>query len=152
MRMLLILILLLLPLPVQAGFLPEDKQAEVVQLVLKHFWGNAKLPDGSVIQPRDEQDRLRVPVAPGALQVVFDAGEVSGIAQWCGLDWQPNFAALMAWARSTNNDERQAAYIATLHGFVSGYIHNAMKTRACDDALRSKAQAMLQNSITQLQK
>lgn len=152
MKVLLILVLLLLPLPVEAGYLPEAQQSQITQLVLKYFWGRAKLPDGSLIQPRDEQDRQTVPVAPGALQMVFDAGEISGIAEWCGLDWNKNFEALMTWARSTNQDDRQVAYTATLHGFVSGYIHSNMKSRHCEADMRSKAEAMLQQSITQLQK
>lgn len=45
-----------------AGILPEKEREELIAVVLKNFWGKAKLSSGQFAQPVSEEERTRVPI------------------------------------------------------------------------------------------
>mgnify|MGYP000992376356 CR=1 FL=1 len=135
----------------QAGLLPPPQRAEILKIVLPQFWGHARLPDGSVVEPVDEADRLAVPIDASLQDKAFSAAEISGLALWCGLPWEEHFKVLMANTRAGGAQPRQAAFVAVLHGFTMEFIKDLMAARACDDDRRKKTQVMLTRSTTLLQ-
>ena len=69
-----------------AGLLPEKAREELIAVVLKNFWGIAKLSDGQFAQPASEQERVTVPISITVAHRALDAGEISGLGEWCKLD------------------------------------------------------------------
>jgi hypothetical protein len=47
---------------VNAALIPDKDREELIVLVLKNFWGRAKLSNGQYAQPSSEAERNSVPV------------------------------------------------------------------------------------------
>ena len=91
----------------QAGVLPPELRAELTDRVLAEFWGRVRDSSGNPILPKDEQDRKTIPLSPLLVSHVLDAGEMSGLAEWCQLDWKPRYQALTRAVRDEKLVDKQ---------------------------------------------
>lgn len=130
-----------------AGLLPEPERAQLTQRVLQAFWGKAVDSAGGVIHPLDERDRNTVPISGAQVQFTIDVGEVSGLAEWCGLDWKPNFFALTRSFRARGSPDKQVAFVGVLHGATQGRIVAIMSPRHCGGPERAGVERRLQDSL-----
>lgn len=128
------------------GVLPDTERERLFKEALSHFWGRAKLADGSFVQPDNEQDRNTLPISITVANQVFDVGEISGYAEWCGLDWKSNFLTMTAAARKSGFKGKQVAFIGLLHGVAQGIIVDALKSKTCGVHERSKVMEMVRRS------
>lgn len=130
-RRYLVVLLALISTPTWSGVLPDSAREKLLHDVFSQFWDRAKLSDGSFVKPDSEQERNTLPVSITVANQVFDVGEISGYAEWCGLDWQSNFLTLTATARKSGFKEKQVAFIGMLHGAAQSIVANVMKTKIC---------------------
>jgi hypothetical protein len=138
-------------MPGQGGVMSEGQRSAVTRWVLVHsFWGKVRLPGGSFVQPANEIDKNTVPISAAIANRVFDRGELSGYAQWCGLDWRKHFLSMTASARKAGLNEKQVAFIAVLHGVGQGYVLEGLREKCCDDGLRSHVKTMLAQSFNRM--
>jgi hypothetical protein len=141
------LVLLALGPPAYAGILPPPEREELIKTVLKNFWGNAIVAKGQTAQPSSEAERHTVPIARSLALRVIDAGEISGLGEWCRLDWRSHYLSLTKAARAKGLTEKQVAFISFVHGAAQGRIADAMaKAPACGEQERPKVQQMLDGS------
>ncbi len=99
----------------------EPQQAKAgtdneIRGILADFWGNARDVHGNPIQPSSEQDRVTVPISRAAAYRALEAGNLSGLAAWCGLDWEPHYFAITKAARAMGMIDKQVAFVSVLHG------------------------------------
>jgi hypothetical protein len=133
-----------------AGVIPERDRDELIDRVLKNFWGRAKVAQDRYAQPSSEAERNTVPVSKPLAYRAIDAGEMSGLGEWCGADWQPHFLALARAARAKGLNEKQVAFVSVLHGASQGYVVSSLRSgRACSDAERAKVERSLRESLRQ---
>jgi len=129
------------------GVLPETNRGELIQMVLENFWGKAKLPNGQFVQPASEEERTTVPISRAAAHRAIDAGEISGLGEWCKLDWEPHYFSLTRAARAKGFSDKQVAFVSVLHGAAQGVIATAMaKGGECDVQDRSRMEQLLKQS------
>jgi hypothetical protein len=121
-----------------AGILPSDVRTDLVKDVLIGFWGNARDIKGNPIVPKNDQDRKTVPISSSVVDQAINVGEMSGMAKWCGLAWQPNYRALTSYARKQKMTDKQVAFISVLHGASSQIIISAMKSKTCEKKDKGK--------------
>lgn len=120
-----------------AGAIPPPIREDLLEQALKAFWGNAKMPDGNLIQPESEEERRMLPINEHVANFTFDVREYSGLAQWCGVSWESNFEALMRNARKNGQSEKQVAFISVVHGIAQETVASAMiKTGQCSLQVR----------------
>jgi hypothetical protein len=101
-------------------------------------------------QPSSEAERNTVPVSKPLAYRAIDAGEMSGLGEWCGADWQPHFLALARAARAKGLNEKQVAFVSVLHGASQGYVVSSLRDgRPCSDAERAKVERSLRESMRQ---
>lgn len=143
-----LLILTLVSTIAYSGVIPDAQRESLIRKVQKSYWGTAKLPDGSVIQPLSDAERQSIPVNRAVANFAMDVGELSGLAEWCGLDWERSINALMRNARKNKQTEKQVAFIAMLHGIAQGAISSAMsKSGQCQPQEREKVSKRLENIL-----
>jgi hypothetical protein len=141
------LLLAAICVPAKAAPLPDDERQALIAAVLKNFWGQAKLSDGRFAQPASEEERHTVPIPNAVVHRALDAGEVSGLAEWCKLDWESHYRALTRAARTAGLNDKQVAFLSVLHGAAQGRIASAMATTgACSDHYRRKVEPLLKQS------
>jgi len=130
-----------------AGFLPDAQREELSKLVLKNFWGKAKLANGDFVRPSSEAERNILPISDFVADRVIDAGEISGLGDWCKLDWESHYLSMTKAARSNGMTGKQVAFISVLHGAAQERIFSIMsKKSSCDEQYRGKVQKMLRQS------
>jgi len=129
-----------------AGNVPtlSDKDA-LISWVLDRFWGHARDSTGAVIQPSSELDRRTVPVPLGVAYRVIEAGEISGLADWCGLKWEAHYQSLTSAARQRKMSDKSVAFISVLHGVAQG-ITSKSRSSPCSDSERNLVAAKLESS------
>mgnify|MGYP003575946500 CR=1 FL=1 len=133
--------------PAKSALLPDDERQALIAVVLKNFWGQAKLSDGRFAQPASEEERHTVPITNAVVHRALDAGEVSGLAEWCKLDWQSHYRALTRAARTACLSDKQVAFVSILHGAAQGRIASAMATTgACSHHYRRTVEPILKES------
>ncbi|PTT79621.1 hypothetical protein DBR42_21035 [Pelomonas sp. HMWF004] len=142
-----IVLLALLPAVTHAGLLDADARADLTQQALSGFWGNARDSAGSPIQPENAQDRATVPVAHPVVNTAINAGEISGLAEWCGLDWQPRYYALTRASRTERMTDKQIAFISFLHGAAQQTMASTLRSKPCGDSQRSKVREALAQPV-----
>lgn len=146
MRYLIILLLALASAPSWSAALPDSAREKLLKEALSKFWGRAKLSDGSLVQPDNEQERNTLPISIAVANQVFDVGEISGYAEWCGLDWQSNFLTMTAAARKSGFKGKQVAFIGVIHGAAQGIVYDALKSKTCGAQERSSVVEMTRRS------
>lgn len=132
--------------PAWGALLPEATRTELLQAVQQQFWGKARYADGSPVLPADEAERQRLPVSPAVARQVMDVGELSGLAEWCDLDWQGHYLTLTTSARRHGFTEKQLAFIGVTHGALQGFMARAMQQRSCEDEQRERVAQLLRQS------
>jgi len=120
MRTLVCLLLLLGIVQAQADMPRITERDALISWGLERFWGNGRDSTGAYIQPSSDLDRRTVPVRSSVAYRVIEAGEISGLAEWCGLDWKSHYFSLTAAARQRGMSDKQVAFIGVLHGVVQG--------------------------------
>lgn len=76
-----------------AGILQQEHREQLIQGAFANFWGKARLSNGNPVQPDNAAERSTLPISSAAANHVISVGELSGIAEWCGMDWQTHFRA-----------------------------------------------------------
>ena len=133
--MLLMPIILFSPL-CNAQLIPTEKHKKIIELAMNNFWGRAKLRNGTVVQPDSELERITLPITHKDAQKVIRAGEISSIADWCGLDWQKNYYRVIKSARKSGLSDKQVAFVGLLHGVTMGIVDSALKGKECSPKIK----------------
>lgn len=129
-----------------AGLLPQESREELIQTAFANFWGKVTLSNGNFVQPDSEADRSTIPISTPTANHVISVGELSGIAQWCDMDWQAHFLSLTAKARQQGLSDKQVAFIALLHGVAQGTVYSTLKSKPCAAEEKSMAETVLETS------
>jgi hypothetical protein len=129
--------------PSQAELTERDS---VIREILKDFWGNARDIHGRPIQPTSAEDRRTVPISRAAAYRAIEAGNISGLAQWCGLEWEPHYFALTKAARKMKMVDKQVAFISVLHGSGQGVFVRGQSGQTCTAYNRERAAALMAES------
>lgn len=143
MRTLTVLVCCVLSSPISAGILPPQQREELIQAAFANFWGKARLSNGAYVEAETEFERLKLPILKSTANHVISVGELSGIAEWCGLNWQAHFLSLTTAARRQGFTEKQIAFIGLLHGVAQGNVHSAMDNKDCTAEQKAKGAKML---------
>lgn len=133
-----------------AGLLPQESREELIQTAFANFWGKVTLSNGNFVEPDNESDRSTLPISSATANHVISVGELSGIAQWCGMDWQVHFLSLTAKARQQGLSDKQVAFIGLLHGVAQGTVYSTLKSKPCAAEEKSMAEKMLETSPVKL--
>ena len=148
-RALLFALLILTPGWATAKLVPQATRADLIRQALDGFWGRARTPDGKVIQPKSELERTRLPVTEQVAHFAFNVGELSGLAEWCHLDWKPTFTALTRSARKNGQSEKQVAFISVVHGVAQAAVATSMgKSGQCSHQNREKIRSQMASFLT----
>lgn len=129
-----------------AGILQKEHREQLIQAAFANFWGKARLSNGNTVQPDNPTERSTLPISAAAANHVISIGELSGIAEWCGMDWQAHFLSLTAKARRQGFSEKQVAFIGLLHGVAQGNVYSSVKSETCAAEQKSGAAKMLDTS------
>jgi hypothetical protein len=140
------LILVLTFLASQVLAFDDATKDKIISLALENFWGKARLADGSYVQPENEVDRQTLPVSKETAYQIIEVGKISGLAQWCALDWQKNYLKLTKSARQEGFSEKQVAFIGLLHGVTQGIVENAVKDKKCGGSEKEEAKKLCEKS------
>ncbi len=116
---------------------PETRDA-VVHQVLIRFWGLATLPNGQVIQPSNVRERNQPPISPAMVNQIVDVGELSGLAEWCHLDWQMNYLGITEAAQRRHLSSEQQAFIDMLHRSTKDTVVFGLKAQKCNQVERAR--------------
>lgn len=126
---------------------PDFAVAGAIHLALKAI-DNARCGDGfCALASTAEWERP--PVSIRSARQAMVVANISFQSKWCGIGMeQPVFLALMTTARREwKFDDRQAAIMAFIHGFVVGQLENRSKTSGpCPDTLRNQLLAARANA------
>ena len=148
LRPLLFTLLLLSPGLAEAQLVPQATRDVLMRRSLDGFWGRAKTPDGKAIHPESEQERKTPPVNARVANFAFDIGELSGLSEWCSLDWKPTFTALTRTARKNGQSEKQVAFISVVHGVAQRAVASSMaKSGECSPQYREKVRAQVKSFL-----
>ena len=128
---------------------PSADRDEVIRQILGEFWGNARDVRGMPIQPENELDRRTVPVSRGAANRAIEAGNISAVAEWCGLEWEPHYFALTRSARARGMVDKQVAFLSVLHGAGQAAYLSSLDGRTCTDEERGRVTRLRDESAAQ---
>ena len=128
--------------PVQAN--PARDQA--IRQILAGFWGNARDIRGNPIEPSSQKDRETVPISRAAAYRALEAGNLSGLAEWCGLNWESHYFALTKAGRSMRMIDKQVAFLSFLHGADQGTMVNARSGQTCSPKQRARIESLVLES------
>lgn len=128
--------------------IPASDREPILKEVLQKFWGRAKTSDGKVIQPASDEERSTMPVGTNVANFAFDVGELSGVAQWCGVEWRQSFGGLMRQARKNNQTEKQVAFIAVVHGAAQELVASSLATAGkCSSADQDRVRGQIESLL-----
>ena len=113
-----------------------------IQQILAEFWGHGRDVRGNPIEPSSTQDRATVPISRAAAYRALEAGNISGLAQWCGLDWETHYLSLTKAARAMKMIDKQVAFFSVLHGAGQGAFSASVQGRTCTDSERARAKSL----------
>jgi hypothetical protein len=143
-KIILLLIFLALVSPAAHADERTDEATKKVMQAARDNITKAKLSDGSNIAAETTEE-LKQDIVPFAqAKKTVAVGVLSGIAQWCSIDWSKFFASYMAYERNKNQwSEKQLAYIGMMHGLAQGMIVNSYQGRTCS----AKETVMIRDKI-----
>jgi hypothetical protein len=145
MRAILGLLLLVAVVQVRADAQVDAEKDAVIASALKAFWGHAHDSKGAVIQPSSALDRRTVPIPAGIAYIAIDAGAISGLGEWCGLDWQSHYLSITAAARQRGMSDKQVAFVSVLHGIMQGRMLASLNS-PCSESDRRQVANQLEAS------
>lgn len=119
-----------------AEIIPNNQFEKIIVLAMNNYWGQARLKDGSYVQPSSEKERETVPITKEEAADVIYAGEISSLADWCGLNWQKNYYWVTESARSNGLNGKQVAFVGLLHGVAMGVVDSAVKGKTCTPEMK----------------
>ena|SRR5690606_5255735 len=125
---------------------PSAARDEVIRQILSEFWGNARDVHGMPIQPENEQDRRTVPVSRAAAYRAIEAGNISAVAEWCGLEWEPHYFSLTRAARTRGMVDKQVAFLSVLHGSGQAAYLRSLAGRICTEDERERVETLRDES------
>ena len=128
---------------------PSAARDEVIRQILGEFWGSARDVRGMPIQPENEQDRSIVPVSRAAAYRAIEAGNISAVAEWCGLEWEPHYFALTRAARAKGMVDKQVAFLSVLHGAGQAAYLRSLTGRTCTEEERGRVTRLRDESAVQ---
>ncbi len=101
---------------------PPSALVSAVSDVARRNLGQVKRADGTFVAPETAAERSRPLISLKESRLAVDTGMVSGIANWCRLEWQrSHYLSYMKWQRARRLwSDKQLAYIALLHGIAKG--------------------------------
>lgn len=130
-------------------FTDVEKQ-KMMQLTLENFWGKAINSKGEPVQPKNEKERSTVPISKQQAYHLINKGGESGLAQWCGVDWQERYMLTLQQLRKYMTTDVQVAYAGVLHGVAQGMIVNGMKDEPCDAQTRKQVTEIIAADVKNL--
>jgi hypothetical protein len=140
------------PEPVRQVYTEEVYQ-QVIDLALARFWGNAKLSDGSFVQPESEEDRGTLPIPYVDAKRVVDSSIPAGLAVWCGIDYIPYYTLYMKVERRRKSwNDKQSAFVGFLFGVSQGIVERSVRAQACDNATKANVSKTLTANTEALQR
>lgn len=93
--------------------------------------------------------------APGIPQEQIDeatkVGELSGVAEACGMEWQPHLNAYMKAKRIEGVPEMDMTFLAAYHGAAQGNAYN-MVEKTCSDEQKKQIQDAMNENIAKFEK
>lgn len=94
-------------------------------------------------EPMDE-----ISLSESEKKEAYMIGVVSGMAEACGLEWQPHFQAFMRNKRVQGRSEKEMGYIGVFHGVGQGGANSQLKDK-CDAKTRKGVEAQLNMNMRQ---
>jgi len=125
---------------------PDSGRDQAIRQILSGFWGSARDVHGNAIQPASQEDRLTVPISRAAAYRALEAGNLSGLAEWCGLDWEKHFLGLTKKARRIGMLDKQVAFFSLLHGAGQGASIRSTSGKTCTAEQRARIESLLLES------
>lgn len=82
----------------------------------------ARLPDGKAVPPESEAERKAPLLDPARTRRVVEAGQLSAVGDWCGLEWDAlvRSPAMKATQADRKLSPKQIAYAGVLHDTAMG--------------------------------
>jgi hypothetical protein len=110
------------------------------------------LPGGSAIARESDAERAQ-PLLPASVERrAIDAGMVSGVSEWCGVDPHLHYTAMMAWERAQRGwSDKQLAYIGALHDAARIAIKGSRQHHICDPNGKAGIAESLMTRVRQYQ-
>lgn len=110
---------------------------------------SAQCAPGLACAPASPEELANPPVSLEQARGAIRAGFISGLAEWCGLDWQGQvFRPLVDSYRNVDRLEpRIVTMLTLLHGYGQGQMVESMKTQQCSAGERGSI-ASLVSSFT----
>ncbi len=130
----------------------DVEKAEMMQLTLKHFWGKAIDSKGDPVQPADEKERTTVPISKQQAHYLINKGGESGLAQWCGVDWQERYLLMLQQLRMHMKNDKQTAYSGVLHGVAQQTLAASLKGEPCDRDTSKQVATLMKQDIENLKR
>jgi hypothetical protein len=95
--------------------------------------------------PASESERRAPPLSVADARRVIARGQMSALADWCGLDWQRrSYLPLMQAERAAGRGERAMAMIGLMHGYVQGQAQQGFRRQGtCGAAQRADVERRL---------
>lgn len=127
------------------GLFNDDVVAKMLQIVLD------KLPETMcTVKKRcaavTPEEKATPPVSIDDARAAMRAGQLSGSAQHCGLEWKKRVLAVMITQyRKKKMNDRQLAIMSLLHGLTQGYLaaHYKVRGETCSAEMRNDIDAKL---------
>jgi hypothetical protein len=124
----------------------DPARDNAIRQILADFWGNARDIRGNPIEPVSQEDRETVPISRAAAYRALEAGNLSGLAEWCGLSWEPHYFALTKAGRSMRMVDKQVAFLSVLHGAGQGTMLNLRSGETCSPKQRANIESLMLES------
>ncbi len=124
-------VLMIITNAVLGQIIPNNAHQQVIDRAMNNYWGKARLKDGSYVKPTSEKERNAVLITSDNASEVIKIGELSSLADWCGLEWQSNYSNTTNGARSYGLSGKQVAFVGLLHGVAMGTVDQAVKGEVC---------------------
>ncbi|BCH30418.1 hypothetical protein MesoLjLc_23480 [Mesorhizobium sp. L-8-10] len=106
---------------------------------------SAQCAPGQACAPASPEEIATPPVSVEQARGAIRAGFISGLAEWCGLDWQGRvFQPLIDSYRNVDRLEpRIVTMLTLLHGYGQGQMVESMKTQQCSAAQRDSIDSLV---------
>jgi len=130
-----------------AELFTKIEKKKMIQLTLESFWGKAIDSQGNPVQPKDEKERTTIPISELQANHMINKGGESGLAQWCGVDWQERYQLIILQLKKHITSDTQVAYAGVLHGLAQQMIYDAMKKETCDAETRAQTASIIAEDV-----
>ena len=133
-----------------ADLFTDPEKQKMMQLTLDSFWGKAIDSKGKPVQPKDDRERATIPISRAQSYYLINKGGESGLAEWCGVDWQERYLLILKQLRKYLTTDTQVAYAGVLHGVAQGMVASGMKGEACDAETKGQIDELVKEDLKNL--